>query len=160
MTNYSEFFPHMTVHVAGGEDLNLPEDFKNRWTLLYFYPKDDTPGCTVQACSYRDNIHAFSDLGVSIYGVSLDDLTSHEDFREKYHLNFPLIYDADKKLSEFAGAYGEQEWSGKKFMGLSRDTVLINPQGKIEKVWRKVNPQTTVQETLEVVRELVRFERI
>ncbi|MCB9073591.1 MAG: redoxin domain-containing protein, partial [Bdellovibrionaceae bacterium] len=60
MTNYSEFFPRMTVHVAGGEDLNLPEDFKNRWTLLYFYPKDDTPGCTVQACSYRDNIHAFS----------------------------------------------------------------------------------------------------
>jgi thioredoxin-dependent peroxiredoxin len=160
MSQFSEAIPTMSLKVSGGKDLNLPDDFKNRWTLLYFYPKDDTPGCTVQACSYRDNIQGFSDLGVSIYGVSLDDLASHEAFREKYHLNFPLIFDESKALSTFVGCYGEQEWKGEKYMGLSRDTVLINPEAKMEKVWRGVDPKSTVQETLTVVTELVRLHRI
>ena len=150
MASFSQALPEITLKVFGGDDLESPEDFKNRWSLLYFYPKDDTPGCTVQACGYRDNIKGFKELGVNVYGVSLDDLDSHAAFSEKFQLNFPLIYDETKELSEFVGAYGEQEWNGNKYMGLSRDTVLVNPEGKIEKIWRDVDPESTVSDTLQV----------
>jgi peroxiredoxin Q/BCP len=136
--------------------LQWPQELKNQWTLLYFYPKDDTPGCTKQACSYRDNISEFTKRGVKVFGVSLDDLTSHNAFAEKFSLNFPLIYDKDKALSTFLGVYGEQEWNGNKYMGLSRDTFLIDPNGVVQREWRKVNPLATVGETLQAVVELVK----
>lgn len=148
--------PSMTLPVDNGETLELPKAFQGQWSLLYFYPKDDTPGCTKQACSYRDQIGEFTKRGVKVFGVSLDDLASHEVFSEKFELNFPLIYDKDKTLSTFLQVYGEQEWSGKKYMGLSRDTFLIDPTGVVQREWRKVNPITTVGETLQAVKELVK----
>lgn len=149
--------PAMQLEVEGGKALTLPQDFAGKWTLLYFYPKDDTPGCTKQACGYRDNIGRFDQIGVKVYGVSLDDITSHEAFREKYTLNFPLIYDKNKELSNFLNVYGEQTSNsgGNKYMGLSRDTFLIDPQGVVKKEWRKVSPAATVDETFNVARELI-----
>lgn len=156
MSLVGQKIPSMSVLVSGGETLNLPGDFKNQWSLLYFYPKDDTPGCTKQACSYRDNITEFTKRGVKVFGVSLDDLNSHNAFSEKFSLNFPLIYDKDKALSTFLGVYGEQQWNDKKYMGLSRDTFLIDPNGVVQREWRKVNPLATVGETLKAVEELVK----
>ncbi|XDD52463.1 peroxiredoxin [Leptospira sp. WS92.C1] len=143
--------PAVSLESTEGKNVKLPEDISGAWTLLYFYPKDDTPGCTKQACSYRDNIGAFTKIGAKVYGVSLDNLTSHGDFIQKYSLNFPLLSDPDHKLSEALGVYGDQEWRGKVFKGLSRDSFLISPDGKIQKVWRKVDPVTTVEETLQEI---------
>jgi len=147
--------PEMTLaHSAGGQ-LAIPADLIGKWTLLYFYPKDDTPGCTKQACSYRDNIDRFTELGVGVYGVSLDDLTSHDHFKIKFNLNFPLLADVDCKLGQALGVFGEQEWAGQVFKGLSRDTFLIGPKGSIVRVWRKVSPTETMNETYEAARALI-----
>ncbi|MDB4990977.1 MAG: peroxiredoxin, partial [Myxococcaceae bacterium] len=94
-------------------------------------------------------------LNVKLFGVSLDDLKSHEAFRDKFSLNFPLISDPEHKLADFFGSYGEQEWQGRKFNGLSRDTFLIDPEGKVVKAFRGVNPSSTVTETYEAVKTLV-----
>jgi thioredoxin-dependent peroxiredoxin len=147
--------PRLTLHATSVGELTLPDDLTGSWTLLYFYPKDDTPGCTKQACAYRDDSAKFKQLGVKIFGVSLDDLSSHEAFRDKYELNFPLISDPDHALADFFKVYGEREWQGKKFMGLSRDTFLIDPNGKVARVLRGVNPSTTSAETYEQIRALV-----
>jgi peroxiredoxin Q/BCP len=130
-------------------------DLRGSRVVLYFYPKDDTPGCTKQACSYRDDGAKFKELGVKLYGVSLDDLKSHEAFREKFSLNFPLLSDPEHKLADFFGSYGEREWQGRKFMGLSRDTFLIDPEGKVVKAFRAVDPSSTVAETYAAVKKLV-----
>ncbi|EMJ63379.1 peroxiredoxin [Leptospira sp. P2653] len=143
--------PTISLESTEGKNVKLPEDIAGSWTLLYFYPKDDTPGCTKQACSYRDNIGEFKKIGAKVYGVSLDNLDSHGNFIQKYSLNFPLLSDPDHKLSEALGVYGDQEWKGKVFKGLSRDSFLISPNGKIQKVWRKVDPATTVEETLQEI---------
>lgn len=147
--------PNMKLEVDGDKPLELPKDLAGKWTLLYIYPKDDTPGCTKQACGYRDNIGQFTKIGVQVYGLSGDDLKSHEAFREKFDLNFPLISDKNKELSMFLGSYGEQEWGGKKSMGLSRDTFLIDPDGVIKQEWRKVDPTTTVNTTFDEAQKFV-----
>jgi peroxiredoxin Q/BCP len=147
--------PSMQLDVFGGKSLDIPKDFAGKWTLLYIYPKDDTPGCTKQACGYRDNIGQFNKIGVQVYGLSGDDMKSHEAFSEKFDLNFPLISDKDKKLSTFLESYGEQEWQGKKSMGLSRDTFLIDPDGVIKKEWRKVSPAETVNTTYSETKQIV-----
>lgn len=140
--------PECNLPSSAGGSVELPDGLMGKWSLLYFYPKDDTPGCTKQACSYRDHISGFTELGVQVFGVSLDDLTSHAAFQEKFSLNFPLLYDKDRVLSDALGVYGETTIKERVFRGLSRDTFLINPEGKIAKVYRKVNPLTTVAETL------------
>ena len=122
-----------------GGTVNVPKDFKGKWTLLYFYPKDGTPGCTKQACSYRDKIEDFKKLGVALYGVSVDDLASHSDFTAKNHLNFPLLSDSKHELGQGLGVYANGH--------TSRDTFLINPQGKVQVVWRAVDPSITQAET-------------
>ena len=116
--------------------------------VLYFYPKDDTPGCTRQACSYRDHATDFHKIGARVYGISLDGLEEHASFREKYGLNFPLLVDTKDGLCAALGVYREQEWKGKQYMGLARDTFLVDPQGNIARLWRQVNPDTTMGETL------------
>jgi peroxiredoxin Q/BCP len=133
---------------SAGGSVKLPDDLRGKWSLLYFYPKDDTPGCTKQACSYRDNISEFTKLGAQVFGVSLDDLASHEAFQEKFSLNFPLLYDKGRALSDALGVYGEVTIKERVFKGLSRDTFIINPEAKIAKIYRKVNPLATVAETL------------
>jgi len=133
--------PNITLETNAGK-IELPDAFKGKWNLVYFYPKDDTPGCTVQACSYRDQLKDFDDYKVSVWGVSSDGLSSHGSFVKKFSLNFPLIVDSEKTLAEALGVQG-------------RDSFLINPEGKIERVWRKVNPKETVGQTLEAIKELV-----
>jgi len=113
-------------------------DYKGQWVVLYFYPKDNTPGCTTQACELRDNIFAFRDLGAVVLGVSVDDVASHKAFAEEHSLPFPILADADKKV---ATAYGVLT----KFMGMMelarRDTFIIDPQGKVAKHYMKVDPK-------------------
>ena len=147
--------PRLRLRATSLGHISVPEDLMNAWTLLYFYPKDDTPGCTKQACAYRDDRTKFEELGVKVFGVSLDDVPSHEAFTSKYGLNFPLISDPDHQLADFFGVYGEREWQGKKFMGLSRDTFLIDPQGRVARSFRGVNPTTTSQETYDAIKSLV-----
>ena len=113
-------------------------DYKGQWVVLYFYPKDNTPGCTTQACELRDNIFAFRDLGAAVLGVSVDDVASHKAFAEEHGLPFPILADADKKV---ATAYGVLT----KFMGMMelarRDTFIIDPQGKVARHYMKVDPK-------------------
>jgi peroxiredoxin Q/BCP len=140
--------PMVKLLASDQKTWSLPADLINKWTLIYFYPKDDTPGCTMQACAYRDTKAEWAKKGLVVLGVSIDDLNSHDAFSKKFDLNFPLLADTDKVLSTALGVYGEQEWQGKKYMGLSRDSFLINPDGVIVKEWRGVNPKSTVQETI------------
>ncbi|HET9679977.1 MAG TPA: peroxiredoxin, partial [Gammaproteobacteria bacterium] len=113
-------------------------DYKNQWVVLYFYPKDDTPGCTTEACNFRDAIFKFNDMNVQVLGVSLDDVESHAAFAEKYHLPFPLLADTSKKT---ARAYGVLSDFGP-FEFASRETFVINPQGVIAKHYEDVDPET------------------
>lgn len=130
-------------------DFSLPDqngkihklsDYKNKWVVLYFYPKDDTPGCTREACGFRDAIKTYQDKGIIILGVSKDSVTSHKKFADKYKLNFPLLSDEDKKVIKAYEAWGEKKFMGKVFQGTLRKTYLIDKTGKINKIYDKVNP--------------------
>jgi peroxiredoxin Q/BCP len=124
--------------------LHSIEDYRGKWVALYFYPKDDTPGCTTEACEFRDNIFAFKHLNCQILGVSLDDVESHKNFAEKYSLPFPLLAD---DTGTTADAYGVKS----KYMGMSvakRQTFLIDPEGNIAKHYAKVDPESHSQEVL------------
>jgi thioredoxin-dependent peroxiredoxin len=146
--------PQIELQSSTGGAMRLPDDLKGKWTLLYFYPKDDTPGCTQQACAYRDTMEEFKRINVQVIGVSGDDLKSHQAFTEKHQLNFPLLTDSNFELSDVLGVYGDQTWKGNVYKGLSRDTFLIDPEGKIRQVWRKVRPEATVGETFETIQGL------
>ncbi len=115
-------------------------DYKGSWVVLYFYPKDDTPGCTKEACSFRDNFHTLEKMGVSILGVSRDSVASHQKFADKYKLNFPILSDPDKKVIESYGAWRQKKFFGKSFDGIARMTYLIDPLSRIKKIYEKVNP--------------------
>ena len=146
--------PNIKLQSTEGGEVDLPFDLKGSYAIIYFYPKDDTPGCTKQACNYRDNLHSFDNENVKVFGVSLDDIESHNSFKTKFDLNFPLLVDSEHRLSEALGVYGDQEWKGKTFKGLSRDTFLVAPDGKIIKEWRGVSPVHTVKQTLEEVQRI------
>lgn len=147
--------PKLTLEATELGRVTLPDDLRGSFALIYFYPKDDTPGCTKQACAYRDSGARFRELGVKLFGVSLDDMASHEAFKNKYSLDFPLLSDPEHKLADFFGVYGEREWQGKRFMGLSRDTFLIDPDGKVVGVYRGVDPLTSVEETYKALKERI-----
>ncbi len=114
--------------------------YKGKWVVLYFYPRDDTPGCTKEACNFRDSSQDFKKLGVVILGVSKDSVTSHKKFAEKYHLNFPLLSDESKETIIAYHAWGEKKFMGKVFEGVKRTTTLIDPEGNIKKTYENVNP--------------------
>ena len=122
--------------------------------VLYFYPHDDTPGCTVEACNFRDNLPHFTDIGVPVYGVSPDDVAAHDKFTAKFSLNFPLLADPDHKLIEAMGVWVEKNNYGKKYMGVQRSTFVVGPNGKIEHVWPKVTPAEHAQEVLDYLRSV------
>lgn len=126
-------------------------DYKGRWVVLYFYPKDDTPGCTKEACGFRDIVGEFEKKNAVILGVSKDSVESHKKFSEKYHLNFSILSDVDKKVIKSFGAWGEKKFLGKTFEGVLRHTYLINPKGEIVKKFKKVNPLTHPQEILKEI---------
>ena len=128
---------------------------EGKTTVLYFYPKDDTPGCTREACAFRDRQAEFTKLGVLVYGVSPDDVASHGKFRDKFQLNFPLLADPDHSLAEAFGAWREKNMYGKKSMGVQRSTFIIDSDGKIAKVWKRVQVDGHDQQVLEALRELL-----
>ena len=131
-----------------GREVKL-SDFRGQKVALYFYPKDDTPGCTKEACSFRDNYSTVKENGIKVLGVSLDDEASHQAFISKYDLPFTLLSDTDHSVSEAYGVYGEQTWGDKKYMGLARKTFLIDEEGKIKKVFNKVNVEAHADEVVE-----------
>lgn len=122
------------------------DNLKGKTTLIYFYPKDDTPGCTTQACSLRDNLEELKKDNISVIGVSTQDITSHKKFEQKYQLNFPILADTDQKMVEDYGAWGEKSMYGRKYMGTIRSAVLIGPDLKLLAVWPKIAPLKTVSE--------------
>jgi len=121
-------------------------DLLGKRYVLYFYPADDTPGCTKEACSFRDYLPRFASLGVPVYGVSPQDVDSKQKFANKYGLNFPLLADTDHKVAEAFGAWGEKSMYGKKYMGILRTTFVIGADGKVEHVWEKVKPEGHAEE--------------
>ena len=129
-------------------------DFKGRPVVLYFYPKDDTPGCTKEACAFRDASSRLEKLGAVVLGVSPDAVESHAKFRDKYHLNFPLLSDPQHRVAEKYGAWREKNMYGKKTMGIQRSTYLIGPDGKIAKVWKRVRVDGHDRQVLEALAEL------
>jgi peroxiredoxin Q/BCP len=127
------------------------EDYNGRWLVLYFYPKADTPGCTTEACEFRDNIFAYEEMGVAILGVSLDDVSSQKEFSDKYHLPFPLLSDAQQ---EVAAQYGVLTSFGNMTVA-SRQTFLINPEGQIAKHYEQVDPATHSEQVLGDLKSLM-----
>ena len=130
--------PAFTLASDSGMKLGLSH-FKGKPVVLYFYPKDDTPGCTKEACAFRDASKQLKELGAVVLGVSPDDEESHAKFRDKFQLNFPLLADPDHSLAEAYGAWREKNMYGKKSMGVQRSTYLIARDGTIAKVWKKVS---------------------
>ncbi|HBP51215.1 MAG: hypothetical protein US68_C0006G0064 [Candidatus Shapirobacteria bacterium GW2011_GWE1_38_10] len=123
-------------------------DYKGKWVLLYFYPKDDTPGCTTEACSLRDNFRQLEKFGVQILGVSKDSVKSHKKFAEKYQLNFPILSDESKETIKAYEAWGKKKFMGREFEGTLRKSFLIDDQGEIKKVYENVNPTKHAGEIL------------
>ncbi len=126
-------------------------DFAGQSIVLYFYPKDDTPGCTIEAKAFRDHLADFKQKNTLIFGVSKDSASSHEKFREKYCLPFPLIVDTSTELCQFFGVLKDKSLFGKKYKGIERSTFLINPEGKLVKEWRKVNVLGHVKKVLDAL---------
>ena len=130
------------------------EDYRGKYLVLYFYPKDDTPGCTKEACAFRDGRDDIKDLGnVEVVGVSKDSVASHKKFADKYHLNFTLLSDPDHKVIEAYGSWQPNKFMGRSFMGTHRDTFIISPEGKILKEYRGVSPN---DHATEIITELGR----
>jgi peroxiredoxin Q/BCP len=140
--------PEFQLPVDNGRTISSA-DLAGKRYLLYFYPKDDTPGCTVEACSFRDNLPAFEKAGIAVFGVSADDALSHQRFARKHGLNFPLIADPNHQLIGPMGVWVEKSMYGKKYMGIQRSTFLVGSDGIIEKVWENVKPLTHTAEVLE-----------
>ena len=131
-------------------------DYAGRPVILYFYPKDDTPGCTKEACGFRDDIRAFAKLGVTVLGVSADGAASHQKFIGKYKLPFPLLSDPERKVMKKYGAFGEKMMYGKKTVGVIRSTVLIGKDGKVLRHWARVaNAEKHPEQALTAAQELL-----
>jgi thioredoxin-dependent peroxiredoxin len=129
--------PDFTLPADDGSTVKLSA-LRGSPVVLYFYPRDDTPGCTREACSFRDRSQEFQKLGAKVLGVSTDDLSSHQKFRDKHGLNFPLLADTEHAVAEKYGAWREKTRFGKTAMGIQRSTFLIDAQGKVAKVWKSV----------------------
>lgn len=145
--------PDFTAAASTGEQVSL-SSLRGKPVVLYFYPKNDTPGCTKEACAFRDLGAEFAAAGAAIYGVSGDSLKSHDKFIQKYGLTFPLLSDADHTLHEAYGTWGEKKLYGKVSMGTVRSTFLIDAEGVIRGVWRKVKVDGHVEAVLAAVKAL------
>ena len=139
--------PDFSAPTNGGGTISLGE-LKGKNVILYFYPKDDTPGCTKEACAFRDDFAAFKKKGAVILGVSADSVKAHDKFVKKFELPFPLLADEDKKIVEAYGVWGQKSFMGRKYMGIHRVTFLIGPDGNIRKIWPKVKPEEHAEEVL------------
>lgn len=144
--------PDFTSVDQDGKSVALSQ-FKGKKVVLYFYPKDDTPGCTKEACAFRDSFPKFEKLGVIVLGVSVDDEKKHKKFAEKYNLPFRLVVDAEKKIVQDYGVWGMKKFMGREYMGTNRVTYLIDENGVIEAVFPKVKPEKHADELLEVLKK-------
>ncbi|MEK9159226.1 MAG: thioredoxin-dependent thiol peroxidase [Patescibacteria group bacterium] len=151
--NEGDSVPTFSLPSSSGKELSLA-DYKGKKIVLYFYPKDDTPGCTTEACEFRDNLKNYAGVNAVIIGVSKDPLKSHDKFIEKYDLPFELISDEEGKLLDAFGVWKEKSMYGKTFMGVERTTFLIDENGKIAKAWRKVSVPNHVATVLEEAKSL------
>ena len=133
---------------ANGDAVSL-KDLRGQKVVLYFYPKDDTPGCTKEACSFRDAFSQFKKKGIAVLGVSPDSEAKHQKFVTKYNLPFTLLADTDKAIAEAYGVWGEKKFMGRTYLGVHRTTFLIDEKGKIKKIFEKVKPEDHASEVLE-----------
>jgi peroxiredoxin Q/BCP len=145
--------PAFTLESDDGTKVKLA-DLRGAPVVLYFYPKDDTPGCTREACAFRDRAKELAKLGAKVFGVSPDSVSSHQKFKTKYKLNFPLLADPEHAVAEKYGAWREKNMYGKKVMGIQRSTFLIDADGKVVRVWKKVSVDGHDEEVLEALRAL------
>ena len=142
--------PDFELESDTGETVKL-SDLRGQPVVLYFYPKDDTPGCTVEACSFRDRRPELAERGAQVLGVSPDGVQSHAAFRDKFSLDFPLLADPDHKVAETYGAWGEKFNYGKKLMGIRRSTFLIDRDGVVRRVWKKVDVKEHDQQVIDAL---------
>jgi peroxiredoxin Q/BCP len=140
--------PEISLPDQTGAIRNL-SDHHGQWVLVYFYPKDDTPGCTKEACAIRDNFPLFKKLDCVVFGVSADTVKSHDKFAAKFELPFALLSDADKKVVNAYGVWQKKKFMGREYDGIVRTSFLINPEGRIEKIYENVKPETHAAEVLE-----------
>lgn len=145
--------PDFTLPIDGGGEVSLKALEGNK-LVLYFYPRDDTPGCTTEACAFRDALPDFSKLKATIIGVSKDSVASHDKFKTKFKLPFPLASDADGKVCEAYGVWAEKSMYGKKYMGIERSTFLIDEKGIIRNIWRKVKVDGHAEDVLKAAEAL------
>ncbi len=148
---------------AAAPAINLPDqnnkkhklsDYKGKWVLIYFYPKDDTSGCTAEACAIRDSFPKFGKLKAEVLGISIDSVTSHKKFADKYKLPFTLLSDEDKIVVEKYGVWGEKSMYGRKYFGTNRTSFLVDPNGKIVRIYEKVKPAEHADQVLADLKEL------
>ena len=147
MVREGEAAPDFEARDAEGNKVKL-SDLRGQKVVLYFYPKDDTPGCTKEACSFRDSFAEFERRGIRVLGVSLDDERSHRKFADKYKLPFTLLADTDHAVADRYGVYGEKQFAGRKYMGVDRKTFLIDERGRVARVFDKVDVERHADEVL------------
>ncbi|MBL8810683.1 MAG: thioredoxin-dependent thiol peroxidase [Planctomycetaceae bacterium] len=145
--------PAFSLKATDGSTVKL-SDYKGKYVVLYFYPKDDTPGCTREACAFRDRQKEIQDLGAAVLGVSADSVEKHQKFTQKFELNFPLLADTEHELAEKYGAWREKNMYGKVSMGIQRSTFIIDPAGKIAKLWKKVSVDGHDDQVIDALKEL------
>ena len=143
--------PDFALDASGGGTVRL-SDYRGQTVVLYFYPKDDTPGCTTEACNFRDDYSEIIAAGAVVLGVSPDSVKSHDKFQQKYELPFPLLSDPDHQVAEMYGAWGEKKMYGRTYMGIIRSTYVIDEEGIIVKVFPKVRPKAHSEEVLGVLK--------
>ena len=144
----------MTREGAQAPDFKGLKDYKSKNVVLYFYPKDDTPGCTIEACGFRDSFKEIEKLNTVVLGVSPDSMKSHDKFISKFQLPFPLLADEDKKICRDYGVWVEKSMYGKKYMGVARSTFIIGKSGKIAKIFANVKPEGHNKEVIEALKSL------
>ncbi len=145
--------PEFSAKSNGDNDLTL-SDYRGKYLVLYFYPKDNTSGCTKEACSFRDNMEFLTSLGVEVLGVSPDSVSSHDNFAEKFNLNFRLVSDKDKEICALYGVLGEKSMFGKKYIGIIRSTYLIDKEGIIKYIWKNVKVDGHIDKVVAKIKEL------
>lgn len=145
--------PAFTLQDQAGKERSL-KDYAGSWVLLYFYPKDDTPGCTKEACSFRDNLPKFKNIDANVFGISVDSVKSHAKFAEKFTLPFTLLADTEKTMVNDYGVWGKKKFMGREYMGTMRMSFLIDPKGKIAKIYETVKPELHADEVLADLKQL------
>jgi thioredoxin-dependent peroxiredoxin len=142
--------PEFELQSDTGDTVKL-SDFRGKTVVLYFYPKDDTPGCTTEACEFRDAYDDYRERNIEVIGISPDDVVSHEKFKSKYSLPFPLLADPDHAVAEAYGVWSERNFAGKKYMGINRSTFVIDPDGKVARAMLGIKPAGHAANVLENV---------